>query len=410
MGRTVAVLILLFFVVPLRADAEPADLTLEQAVIRALSADPALQALAARADRLKRAARLAGAPSPLSLRLSAVAGSAGEDANQLSQSFETGGQPGLRLHVAHQDQRGAEAQIALRRADVAAAVTRSAVRLSGAERALDVALQEEQAQQSLLDVARRRLAAGDVAQVDVARAERERARATRGVASARRALDMVRADLAVLLGIAPHRIEATSPSVPTLAIPAMLAEAARRRPELEAARAAVAAREANAGIVAAQRAPTVSLGLFQSRFYGQDQTRGAAVSVSWPLLDWGSVRREVEAARAETAAARVDLARAERDVAREVAESAERHAGLARELEALRAGELDAARRALAMLERGYAAGLLNQLEVIEAHRTLRDLLQEEIRLATERDVAGWDLLRGLGRPLPGTGGSHVQP
>ncbi|MBM3461293.1 MAG: TolC family protein [Armatimonadetes bacterium] len=384
-----------------RASAE--GLSLDAAVARALSADPAAPSYQQRIERLRLAARLAGAPDSLRARISAVFGEADEEANQLAQSFPLGGQPGLRRNAALHELEAAVAELEARRLEVAHQAARSYLNAQSAAVAADLARREVAALEAILDITRRRFEVGEVPRSQVVRATRERVAGAREVLASEAAEAGARASLALALGTSdlPPIPPLSPPAPPDTPLETLVADALARRPDLATARAEVEVLRGQAGLARAERSPEVELSLYQGKLVGLPRDQGARVSLQWPLLDWGRARAAAAAADARTAEASARLAVLERTARLEVGDALAQWRRLHHERGLLEREEAVAAAELVEMLERGYADGLVTMLEVIEARHVLRDVRREEASLAAREAQAALDLQRALGR-VPG--------
>jgi len=394
---------------PVLAEPPPPSLTLSEAVHAALAADAALASSEQRVRLLEQAARLAGAPPSPTVRLAAVAGDDSEDSNFFEQVLELGGQPAMRRRVADAELRAATAARDARVLEVTFAVAQLYARATTAVVAVDLAEQEQQAQDRLYALAERRFQAGDVPESHVVRAARDRLRAARELAVAERERDAARESLSVRLG---RPVPDALAGVPEIGLPAdlptLLQQATVARPELRQLRAEADARAADVGLTAAARSPFLELTAYRARLWGSDPETGARAAISFPLWDWGRQRAAEAQARAVFEDARARWQAAERDVAGQVQEARARWLARRAERETLETGELAQALRLVGMLERGYEGGAVTQLELLEARRALLETRREAARLRAEETTAALDLLRALGQSPPG--GSHVAP
>ncbi len=258
-----------------------------------------------------------------------------------------------------------------------------------------------------LDLTERRYRAGDVAELDVARATTQVA-ATEAEALA---LDRRRAQLehaiAVLVGEVPSRfaIAETHASAPLPTVPAGLpAEVLARRPDVAAAQASMLAAQARVGVAKAAWFPDVALTAtagaaspdLSDLFRYSARAWGLGALASLPIFDGGRRESGIRFAGGEMDAAiaryRERVLAAIRDV--------EDHLAALRLLERQAEAQqraVGAASRATTLSERRWREGLVSQLELLDAQRNeLADRRAAvEVRAAQYRATVG--LVRALG-------------
>ncbi|WP_156032527.1 TolC family protein [Parvularcula oceani] len=282
--------------------------------------------------------------------------------------------------------RAAEAQLALVEQSVVVETAEAYLAVVAAMARLEAALQAASRFRSASRAAQLRFEAGEATRTDTALADARTAQARGQVAAAEAALAAARAALSRLVGpdIAGRVSSdpATIGNVP--AVPdnaeAAIALALANSPEIAAADAAVAAREAELRIAKGRRAP--SLRARAGATYAEDQfVRGDEVTaltltaeLSVPLFEGGAISADIRGARARLRAQR-DL----REDARRRVEARVRTA-FAQLIAAEAQADAAAARAdAAALAARGAA------LERDVGQRTLLDLLLAEQDLAEAR-------------------------
>lgn len=380
-------------------------LTLIDAIREAQAADETLVALSRRAEHLRLASRSAGAPPALSVRVSAVAGNPPEDSNMLSQILEIGGQPHHRKAAALAELAVASAEMGERRLTLAWQTATAYSALLAARENLALDREELHAQDALLHITRRRFEVGDIPELQVVRMERERDRAFRVVQRAEQEESAARALLQQLLRRphpAPLELAGGPLPEPPPDVVALVEEGLRERPDLEMLRSEVRARQADAALVRAQRAPWLELQVRQTRWNAPVSQVGANASLNWALVDWGQMRAQAAQAQSRVEEARARLAARIREAEAQVREAYARWERLGRERRSLESSGLQRALRVMQMVERGYQAGLVTQLEVLEALTALRETRMEAARLRAQEAAAVHDLWRAAGRNRPG--------
>lgn len=254
---------------------------------------------------------------------------------------------------------------------------------------------------------RQRAEAGTIDRLELVRSEALVAQAESEAASLERRADALRFAIASATGAtsAPRTLNASRLPLTFPAIPAGTPSTLlRRRPDIVEAERAVAAAAARVGVAEATRYPTVRLtgevGLQSLSI--QNFAQGSAVAwafgpqISVPLFQGYSLEARERIAEAGLEAAAHNYRQAVIDAFLEVetALNADRHieVQLAADLRAaLAAGE---ARR---IAQDQYDAGLLDQLELLDAERTALDAERRLVRSRQQRFLNTVDLVRALG-------------
>lgn len=257
----------------------------------------------------------------------------------------------------------------------------------------------------------RRFKAGEIAELDVARARTELATTRAERVALERSRTALAHALAVLVGRAPAELDvAARPLAFTpLAVPAGLpSQLLERRPDIAAAEQAMAAANARIGVAKAAWFPRLTLtgllgleageagNLFNasSRTWALGPVAGTALALT--IFDGGRRAAGVQGAEAvfdETAATyRQTVLTAVREV-EDGLSGLRLLAAQARE----QADSIDAARRAAALSTSRYRAGYVNYLEVIDAERQVLATQRGLTQIERERALATVALVRALG-------------
>lgn len=242
--------------------------------------------------------------------------------------------------------------------------------------------------------AQRRLRAGDIARQEGLRTAIEARRADAEVRGAQADLQRARLTLAQVTGLA-GTVQAREDWPQPLAMPSAFDDI-ESRPDVQAARERVAAAQSAFDAAQALRRNDVTVGASLDHYPGTSR-RLLELRVQMPLGGvLGGYGYEGEIARARAA---LDQAQAQLDKARLAA-----GADSARLLEDLRAAQarqgefreqiVPRAREVAALAELAYAKGALPLFELIDARRTLRAVLIDEIAARADhaRAVAAWQL------------------
>lgn len=246
----------------------------------------------------------------------------------------------------------------------------------------------------MADAAQQRLRAGDIAQQEQLRTEIEARRAAAEVRSAQADLRKASLTLAQLTALAGElRAEGDWPS---------LADAPRgvpsieKRPDVQAALRRVAAAEAAFQSALALRSNDLTVGATVHHFPGTS-SRMVEVRVQMPLAGlFGNYDYEGEIGHAR---ATLDQAQAQLDKTRLTAQADSARLMADLEATAARAAEFTAtivprARQVADMAELAYSRGAMSLTELLDARRTLRAVLLDDIQVRAEyaRALATWQL------------------
>ncbi|WP_457422037.1 TolC family protein [Roseateles sp. P5_E7] len=319
---------------------------------------------------------------------------------QLSQAIELGGKRAARQAAAAQVREQAAVALTARQADVRAAVATAFFELLGAQEQQRLAESSLALARSVAGAADKRLQAGKVAPLELAKARVAEAGARAELAQAQSDLLLARGRLAALWGQGPQaaaQADGDTAALPGLPDEQRLAEAMADAPALRLARLDITRRQALLDIERARRVPdvTVTLGAKRDAELGRTQ---AVVGFSLPLpihdRNQGglleALRREDQAREALTAA----TLKLQTDVAQAAA-----RLRLGREqAQLLRDEVLPTAQTAYDAALKGYQLGKFAFLDVLDAQRTLFALRRQQLQASAETHRAAAELDRLLGR------------
>lgn len=365
-----------------------APLTLEDAIARALEADPGLQAASAGVDAAHGGLRQARArPNPeLSAEVENFNGErelrgfgGAETTFSLSQEIELGGRRSARVQLADRELHGAELERVARGLDRIRDVQIAYFNALAAEELVIIARERLETAQALSASVGRRVAAARDPLMAGARAEAGLAEARIALRRAQAEAATARATLASLLGGDTGFALIPADFALARAVEHAHDDPSDSTPDL--ARLAAARDRANAAVRVerslAWQNPTLSFGYRQ---FAADDNEGALVAgVSIPLGVFDRNQGSVSRARAEQRRAELDLEAGRRALMREHA-SLER--AIATDAAAISATEdevIPQAERALALAQDGYDRGAFSYLDVLEAQRSLSDARQSRV-------------------------------
>lgn len=389
-------------------------LTLEEAIARAVEADPGLQAAAAGVDAARGGLRQARTrPNPeLSAEVENFNGEGelrgfdgAETTFSLSQEVELGGRRGARVQLADRELHGAELERVVRGLDLIRDVQIAYFDALAAGELVIIAEERLEIAQALNTSVNRRVSAARDPLMAGARAEAGLAEARISLARAQGEAATARATLASLLGG-----DTGFTLIPSDFALARAREHAHDNPTdstPDLARLTAARDRANAAIRVerslAWQNPTLSLGYRQ---FATDNDEGAFVAgVSIPLGVFDRNQGSVARARAEQRRAEFDLEAARRTIAREFAALQRAIATDAAAISATEDEVIPQAERALALAQDGYNRGAFSYLDVLEAQRALSDARQSRVdalRTYHNNEAALDRLTARFGEVLPG--------
>lgn len=360
------------------ANAQETALSLDEALAIARERFPAILAATNEVVAAQARVRSQGAfPNP---RLGAKREEGSGDRKEgieLTQEIEVFGQWLLRRRRAAWELTGKEQDFQREVLDLTLRVKTAFFELIAAETVAEVARENLSVAERLLKAARTRFETGDAPRADWIKAEVEYTRALQEVLRAQRALGERRAGLSFFLG----RDLATPLKVLEPALPkieqdlARLRETAiRLRPEVRRAEAAQQAAESQVSLAKSKWLPTFSV----SAEYMRERKAGAnweylvGPKVSIPIFDFGSIRGEIQQAKAAVDASRATADLERQQVGLEVEEAWLRAQEAQRQLESFDTGILSQAEQLLKLTLEGYEQGALTLLDFLEAQRSFR--------------------------------------
>lgn len=367
-------------------------LELDQAIREALQSHPGRAMMQARLEAAESYAQHIGAqPNPV-LTLSGTVGSAGEDSNALVQTFEISGQPRLRAESAWARAAVARNQLKAQRRHLALETARGYYALWQARQLRLLAASQLELAEQLERTSKRRLEEGAISRNQHLRSNLVTNSARSSLAEAEAYEEGARARLNLLLGRPPEGpVQLAEPQPrPLSAQTQELLEQLKHRPELEAARSRVTARELEADLAARGNSPTLQLSAYQARL-GNTGTQGVQLSLVVPLWDWGQQRARHQQAEHLAEAERLQLQTEQLEFARELLEILSRYQAASRKRRFLEQQAADY-QHLTDMARRGFDAGIMSLLEVLETERAYRNNAREHIQARYHELLARFEL------------------
>ncbi|HEY0665769.1 MAG TPA: TolC family protein [Gallionella sp.] len=271
---------------------------------------------------------------------------------------------------------------------------------------LDAALESERAAQESFASAEARYHAGSATPADKLQAQTAYSQATLNRITAEGSLKNAQGNLANVLGLDANR---TVPLVPadTNNIPArfdgdiaaLIDEARRRRPDLQAAAAQFKAAEAGAAAVRAADRPTISFGASTGHYdTGGIATRNSSIGVTLnvPIFTGYAPTYRIRAAEAQAEASAMKMERLRLQVALEVWTA---YQNLITATQSLRttADLLDSAEQSGRVALGRYKAGVGSMLDVLNAQSALASARQQRIQSSFNWNISRAILAQSMG-------------
>ncbi len=367
---------------------EAAPLTLQDAINRAVEADPSVRAADAGVDAARGGLRQARVrPNPeLSTEVENFNGpgdlrgfDGAETTFALSQEVELGGRRRARINLAERDLHGAELDRVLRGLELVRDVQTAYYDALAAEELVAIERERLATAQALNASVARRVAAARDPLMAGARAEAGLAEAQIALTRAQAEAATARARLASLMGgEAGFTLIQADFALPR----ASDHDHATLSDESPDIARLVAARESAGANVSVERSlawqnPTLSLGY--RRFEERNGDGALVAGFSIPLGVFDRNQGSIQRAQAERRRAEYDLEAGRRTLAREYAALTR---AIAADAEAVRSTEeqvIPQAERALSLAQDGYNRGAFSYLDVLEAQRALADARQRRV-------------------------------
>lgn len=306
-------------------------------------------------------------------------------------------------------ERAAEVDARAARIEISTNVARAYVQLGYAFDQMDVAKAELDRSRASRDLTKQRVAAGVDNQIQVKQSDSEVASAEREMAVAQRAIDSARTSLSVLLGKGPDRgLEIDRPTTlqpSTVAVPANVpADILGHRADLVAARWRVEAASKDISSAKKEFLPNVSLGILAAQVAGGSENLFASQARFWqvlpafslPIFDGG--RRRANLAGKD---AQYDLAVAQYNqtlvgAVNEVADDLAGLDSLNAQMQAQQRAH-DAAQQAYDLAQQRYKAGVGSYLDSLVVRQQLLEAEQRLVGLRAEQVDTSVQLIQALG-------------
>lgn len=279
--------------------------------------------------------------------------------------------------------------------------------LRAIDRELETLQRGLELRQTSLDLIERRFEAGDVDEVDLARARTEISATESELLGVRKTRTELENAIAVLIGqpssnffLSEIPAEREPPAIPAQ-IPSELLE---RRPDIAQAERLMAAENARIGAAQAAFFPAVSLSgqigqesaSLDRLFEVDSRIWGLGPSISLPLIDGGRNRANLDQSRLRYEETVALYRQTILNAVREVDDALAGSSLLARQAEA-QERTIASAQRTVDLSQRRYDGGLVAYFDVVDAQRTALEAEQSAARILGARYIAAIALVRALG-------------
>lgn len=380
-----------------------AVLGVREALDQVFRQHPALRAAQQRLEASQAWARGAGAQPNPQLRLSVPAGDPSEEANSLVQRLEIAGQPGLRSKIAELQVNQSDARLLMQRRELGMKVVDAYYGLWSARELERLQTLRFELAQDLQAASQRRLQLGQISENEFLRSQLEAAQAQAQLAQARAEQRIALAQLNNLLQRPPASdlVLPNTPSndsafalLPEETLPELtrekVLESAALRPEVKSAELSAQIAHLEADLLGRQNWPDFEFEAYRSNL-GARAEQGLRFSLVLPLWDWGQTRAAVERREKEAEAAESDVLVQRQNVQQELLSAWELFA-VARERRQILQEQTQRYLRQAELARRGYQAGLLTLLEVLEAQRAYREAMLEYVGAEAALQRRRWDV------------------
>lgn len=339
--------------------------------------------------------------APESLRLD----QADNNIFRLSQKVPFPGKRALAAEMATHDAEMTDGQARGTELDVVVGITKAYYDLWKVHRLIAVYSREKDLVQRVARIAEQKYGTSEVSQSDVLRAQVELSHLINRVHTATLSVGSAEAGLRELLSRPGSEPFGVPEDPPPPRLPANLetvtAVALAERPELEAARAAVAREDAGVRLSERARFPDFefSFGRFENA-EGRDGF-GAMASMTLPFARPGKYDAGVTEATARLAAQKAELRRTEDRIRREITQAFVRAQTALSQHELFTTTHIPQAEQALSVTETGYQTGTVDFLALLDALRQIELVHTEHIEAQAEFAKAYAELERAVGKELP---------
>jgi cobalt-zinc-cadmium efflux system outer membrane protein len=243
---------------------------------------------------------------------------------------------------------------------------------------------------------------GDVARVEVLRAQLETSQAESAVGLARSALELARAKLNFLLarpqGSPLELIGTLNPAPASIDLPTLQARALASRPELRTMRLAAARDEQLRRQASLGYFPDIELGVARHHLVGEPTSWDVTVALPIPLYFWQPRKGDIAEAIASASATEREAEHVRSTILLEVEEASRELLTARDQIRRFETGILKEADESYQMFAFSYAEGEIGGLELIAARRSLLQVRAAYAQALYDGSVAAAALARAVGQ------------
>ncbi|MBI1772295.1 MAG: TolC family protein [Burkholderiales bacterium] len=383
------------------APAIPAVFNLPTALAYALASNPDIAAARREIQASEGALRQAGIiPNP---ELSAVMEDARQNTRsttvQINQALELGGKRGARISVAERSRAAAMNELAIKSAEIRAAVTTNFYAVLIAQERQRLATTSLELAQRASHAASRQVTLGKIPPLEAARAGIAESGVRVELAQANSELLTAKHRLAVALGgglSADQQLQGEFNTLPILPAIQKLTQGLSQSPLIQRARIELDKRMAMSELEKSRQIPdlTLSIGAKREQQTGRNQ---AIAGISIPLSLFDRNQGNLQEALSRTDKARDELTGTENRLYSEVLQAHQRLSLARDEAELLQKEVLPVAQNAFDIAIKGFEYGKFNFMDVLDAQRSLLQTKAQYLRGLSEAQRAAADIEAYMG-------------
>jgi cobalt-zinc-cadmium efflux system outer membrane protein len=376
-------------------------MTLPAALAQALTTNPDIAAARREVQASEGALRQAGVmPNP---ELSALVEDARQDSRsttiQINQPLELGGKRGARISVAERSRSAALNELAIKSAEIRAAVTTQFFAVLIAQERQRLATVSLELAQRASHAASRQVSLGKIPPLEATRAGIAESGVRVELAQANSDLLIARQSLATAMGsklAAEQQLQAEFHTLPALPDLQKLTQALARSPLMQRAQLELDKRLAMSALEKSRQVPdlTLSIGNKREQQTGRNQ---AIVGISIPLNLFDRNQGNLQEALSRADKARDELTATENRLHGELLQAHQRLSLAREEAEMLKKDMLPGAQQAYELAIKGFEYGKFNFMDVLDAQRSLLQARAQYLRSLSEAQRAAADIEAYIG-------------
>ncbi len=395
---------------PITVTAEPAELSLRDALVLSLKGNPELAAFSQEVRAIEAAVLQAGVlPNPvLEIGADNLANARKAEAGdralslQIGQLIELGGKRAARIQLAEIGRDIASWDYEAKRIEVVSRVAQRFVDVLAAQSRQALADESVGLAQQVAEAVAKRVQAGKVSPVEETKARLTLASVEVELEQAKRELSAARSALGALWGEPYPRFQkAIGDLAKPVPLPSYeaLAGRVRNNPELARWRTEISRRQARVEAERAKAVPDVTVSAGVSRF-SQFDDRAFMVGIAIPIPVFDRNRGGILEASRRLEKSSDERRTVEIRLVTELAQAYQRLAAIDKEIQALRTTLLPGAQSAFDAATKGYQLGKFSFLDVLDAQRTLFQIRTQNLRALADYQRGVSEIERLVGGPL----------